>query len=47
MVVVIVLVHGVLDGCGFGYSTESTRRLWYARWVALYAGYWIVWVTFT
>ena len=27
-VVVMVLVEGVLDGCGFGYSTGSTRRLW-------------------
>ena len=45
MVVVMVLVQGVLDSCGFGYSTGSTRRLWYARWGALYAACWTVWVT--
>ena len=44
MVVVMVLVQGVLDSCGFGYSTGSTRQLQYARWGALYAGCWTVWV---
>jgi hypothetical protein len=29
MVVVMVLVHGVLDGCGYGSGTGSTRRLWF------------------
>ena len=29
LVVVMVLVQGVLDGCGYGSGTGSTRWLWF------------------